>query len=142
MLKKMKVLSMMPSAQTWASSNGTKVENLRPGAFEWFRDAILATDPKSGEMGGQYRFPAGPISDIFLAKTQFDTSKITVPTLVIRAGLDLAGTTEDNKKLVERLGSKVKKYVEIPVGGHYIFFEKTNTEFYKAIKDFLEEKVN
>ena len=142
MFKKIKVLPMMPSAQTWAVSNGTKVENLRPGAFEWFREAILATDPKSGEMGGQYRFPAGPISDIFLAKTQFDASKITVPTLVIRAGLDLAGTTEDNKKLVERLGSKVKKYVEIPMGGHYIFFEKTNTEFYKAIKDFLEEKVN
>ena len=62
------------------------------------------------------------------------------PTLVIRAGNDAAGSTEDNKKLIERLGSKVKKYVEIPVGGHYIFFEKSNAEFYRAIKDFLEEK--
>jgi pimeloyl-ACP methyl ester carboxylesterase len=138
-LKKMKVLYSTPSPAGWMGY-GTKVENLHPGAWEWFRDAILATDPKAGELGGQYRFPAGPISDIYLAPIQFDASKIAAPTLVIRAGNDIAGSTEDNKKLIERLGSKVKKYIEIPVGGHYIFFEKTNAEFYKAIKDFLEEK--
>jgi len=140
MFKKSKVLSIMPSYSSWIGY-GTKQENLRPGAFEWFRDAVLASDPKSGELGGQYRIPAGPLSDIYLTTTdQFDASKITVPTLVIRAGFDSAGSTEDNKKIVERLGSTVKKYVEIPVGGHYIFFEKSNAEFYKAIKDFLEEK--
>jgi pimeloyl-ACP methyl ester carboxylesterase len=141
MLKKMKVYYSMPSPEAWIGY-GTKVENLRPGAFEWFRDAVLASDPKSGELGGKYRFPTGPISDIYLAQVQFDASKITIPTLVIRAGNDAAGSTEDNKKLVERLSSKIKKYVEIPVGGHYIFFEKSNAEFYKAIKDFLEEKGN
>ena len=140
MLKQMKVIKSMPSVAAWIGY-GTKVENLNPGAWEWFRDAILATDPKAGELGGQYRYPAGPISDIFLTTTlQFDASRITIPTLVIRAGNDAAGSTEDNKKLIERLGSKVKKYVEIPIGGHYIFFEKSNAEFYKAIKDFIEEK--
>ena len=140
-LKKMKVIKSMPSMAAWVGY-GTKAENLLPGAWEWFREAILATDPKAGELGGQYRYPAGPIADIFLTTTfQFDASRITAPTLVIRAGNDAAGSTEDNKNLIERLGSKVKKYVEIPVGGHYIFFEKSNADFYKAIREFLEEKV-
>jgi len=38
------------------------------------------------------------------------------------------------------LACKVKKAVVIPVGGHYLFFEKSNVEFFKAIKDFLEAK--
>ncbi len=140
-MKKMKAISLMPSTEGWAGS-GTKLENLRPGAFESFRESILASDPKSAELGGKYRFPTGPISDIFLADVQFDPSKITVPTLVIRSSCDSSTTTENNKKLVELLGSKVKKYVEIPEGGHYIFFEKSNTRFYKAVRDFLESKSN
>ncbi len=38
-------------------------------------------------------------------------------------------------------GINIRVITQCPFsGGHYIFFEKSNAEFYKAIKDFLEEK--
>jgi pimeloyl-ACP methyl ester carboxylesterase len=137
--ERMKVLTTMPSMEGWIGFGG-KEENFHPGALEAYRDAILASDPKSGELGGKFRFPAGPLVDIYLAEIQFDASKITVPTLVIRGANDIVGSPEDNKQLLKRLGSKVKKFVEIPEGSHYIFYEKANAEFFNAVKDFLEAK--
>jgi alpha-beta hydrolase superfamily lysophospholipase len=51
---------------------------------------------------------------------------------------DTDATREDNQKLMEALGSTAKEYVEIPGGGHFLHFEKVNTEFYQAVQDFLE----
>ena len=85
---------------------GTKKESLRPDALEWYRDAILATDSKSSELGRKYRIPASPIADVYLTVTaQFDAYKITVPTLVIRGDDDIAGTADGDKDLLERLAS-------------------------------------
>jgi alpha-beta hydrolase superfamily lysophospholipase len=41
---------------------------------------------------------------------------------------------------MDALGSKVKAYVEIPNAGHFVQFEKTNKQFYRAVQDFLEAK--
>jgi alpha-beta hydrolase superfamily lysophospholipase len=102
---------------------------------------MLDSDPNSGELGGQFRIPAGRFVDLLRAKPQFDASKITVPTLVIRGTLDTFGSTEDCKRLIDQLGSKTKKFVEIPDASHMIPYEKANAQFYKALKDFLEAKV-
>lgn len=102
---------------------------------------FLASDPKSGELGGSFRIPAGRLVDLLKGKPQFDASKITAPTLVIRGALDTFGTTEDCKLLTDQVGGQVKKFVEIPNASHMIPYEKANVQFFKAVKGFLEAKV-
>jgi pimeloyl-ACP methyl ester carboxylesterase len=120
---------------------GEKDEMIIPGAFEAVRNAYLASDPKSGELGGIMRLPAGRYVDLLRAKLQFEASKINVPTLVIRGASDNWSTQADSQLLEKELGSEVKQYVEIPNVGHLIPYEKANTQFFKAIKDFLEAKI-
>jgi pimeloyl-ACP methyl ester carboxylesterase len=119
---------------------GSKEEFLVHGAFEAFRVAALASDPKSGELGGRLRAPAGRLVDLLRANPQFDATKITVPTLVIRGALDTFATREDSQLLTKDIGSEVKQYIEIPDAGHLMQYEKVNVQFFKAVKDFLEAK--
>ena len=135
---KQKVLTTAPSLAGWVRFGGT-AENFLPGAVAAYRDAILASDPKSGELGGKFRFPAGPLVDIWSAEVQFDAARITVPTLVIRGANDIVGSAADNQRLLGQLGSEIKEFVEIPEGSHYIFFEKAGVPFYDAVLEFLEE---
>jgi pimeloyl-ACP methyl ester carboxylesterase len=135
-----KVLYSRPSSVARWVGLGTKEEFVVPGAFEVFREALLASDPKSGELGGAVRWPAGRSVDPTLSKPFFDASRIRVPTLVIRGSADTWATQENNKRLLDALGSEVKAYVEIPNAGHFLQFEKTNKQFYRAVEDFLEAK--
>jgi pimeloyl-ACP methyl ester carboxylesterase len=137
---KSKMTLNRPTLEAWYRL-GSKEEFLVPGAFESFRDAILASDPRAGELGGAVRVPGGRPVDLYRATQQFDASKITVPTLVIRGAHDTFATEQDNKLLVDQLGSKVKQYVEIPDASHWIMYEKANRQFYKAVTDFLDAKV-
>ena len=59
----------------------------------------------------------------------------------LRGAHDTFATEQDNKLLVDQLGSKVKQYVEIPDASHWIMYEKANRPFYKAVTDFLDAKV-
>ena len=120
---------------------GSNNEIIIPGAFEAFRDAMLASDPKSGELGGSVRSPAGRAVDLLRTKPEFDASKIKVPTLVIRGALDTFSTQADSQLLTNELGSEVKRYVEIPNASHFIHYEKANIQLFKAVKDFLEAKI-
>jgi pimeloyl-ACP methyl ester carboxylesterase len=129
-----------PTVEGWYQF-GSKEELLVPGAFEAFRDAMLASDPKAGELGGMSRAPAGRIVDLFRANPQFEAAKITVPTLVIRGALDTWSTREDSQLLTAELGSEVKHYVDIPNASHFVQYEKINGQFFKAVKDFLDAKV-
>jgi len=106
-----------------------------------FRDAVLASDLKAGELGGVFRAPGGRLVDLYRATPQFDASKITVPTLVIRGALDTWSTREDSQLLTSELGSAVKQYVEIPNASHFVQYEKANGQFFKAVTDFLDAKV-
>ena len=137
---KVRIIPSHPDVNGWYQF-GSKKDIIIPGAFEVFRDEILASDPKSGELGGSFRIPAGRFVDLLKGKPQFDASKITVPTLVIRGSLDTFSTAEDCKTLTNELGSVVKKFIEIPNASHNIPFEKANVEFFKTVKDFLEAKV-
>jgi pimeloyl-ACP methyl ester carboxylesterase len=135
-----KVLYSRPSSVARWAGLGTKEEFVVPGAFEAYRKAILASDPKSGDLGGAVRWPAGRSVDTDMSKPFFDASEISVPTLVIRGDTDTWATRESNRKLLDALGSEVKAYVEIPSAGHFLQFEKTNKQFYRAVQDFLEAK--
>jgi pimeloyl-ACP methyl ester carboxylesterase len=132
-----KVFHSVPSLERWAGL-GTKEEQIAPGCFEANREALLASDPKSGELGGAVRVPAGRSVDGDLTETYFDAPKISVPTLVIRGDVDTDAKREDNQQLMEALGSTVKEYEEIPNGGHLLPFENVNMEFYAALQSFLE----
>ena len=59
---------------------------------------------------------------------------------MIRGAHDTFATEQDNKLLVDQLGSKVKQYVEIPNASHFVQYEKANRQFYKAVTDFLDAK--
>ena len=132
-----KVFRSVPSLPRWAGL-GTKAELVAPGCFEAHRDALLASDPKSGELGGAIRVPAGRSIDVDLADPYFDAAKITMPTLVIRGDADTYAEREDNQQLIAALGTTEKEYVEIPGGGHFLHFENVNMQFYDAVQKFLE----
>ena len=57
-MKPQKVWLSVPTPERWAGL-GTKEEQIVPGRFEAHREALLASDPKSGELGGAVRVPAG-----------------------------------------------------------------------------------
>ncbi|MCC2652303.1 MAG: alpha/beta hydrolase [Microvirga sp.] len=134
-----KVLRSVPTPERWAGL-GTKEEFIVPGCFDANRKALLASDPKSGELGGAVRIPAGRTVDSDRAELQFDAAKITVPTLVIRGDADSDAKREDNQRLMDALGSTAKEYVEVPGGGHFLHFEKVNLKFYQSVQNFLETK--
>ena len=50
-----KVFQSVPSPERWVGL-GTKEEFIAPGCFEAHRQALLASDPKSGEFGGAVAF--------------------------------------------------------------------------------------
>ena len=93
----------VPAPERWAGL-GTKEELIAPGCFDAHRQALLASDPKSGELGGAVRIPAGRSVDEALAEPYFDAAKISVPTLVIRGDADTWATREDNQQLIDALG--------------------------------------
>jgi pimeloyl-ACP methyl ester carboxylesterase len=118
---------------------GTKAEFVDPIVFEAYRIAHLASDPKSGELGGAIRAPRGRNVDLELEEPHFDASKITVPTLVIRGEHDTFAKQEDNQALMDMLGGDQNEFVVIPDAGHFLHFERTNMQFYAALRDFLEK---
>ena len=132
-----KVFHSVPSPERWAGL-GTKEEFIAPGCFEAHRQALLASDPQSGELGGAVRVPAGRSIDVDLAAPSFDAAKVSVPVLVIRGDADTGAISEDNQQLTDALGSTVKEYVEIPDGGHFLHFENVSMQFYDAVQQFLE----
>jgi pimeloyl-ACP methyl ester carboxylesterase len=132
-----KVYHSVPAPERWAGL-GTEAALVVPGCFEAHRDALLGSDPKSGELGGAVRVPAGRSVDEALGVPHFDAAKITMPTLVIRGEADTYAEREDSRQLIDALGSSVKEYVEIPNAGHFLQFERVNLQFYDAVQKFLE----
>jgi len=128
------------SVKRWGKL-GTEEEFIVPGVFAEYSKAHLASDPMSGELGGAIRAPWGRSIDMTIQEPHFDASKITVPTLVIRGEFDSYATHDDNKALINDLGSEVKQLVEIPYAGHFLHFENTNKLLYKALQDFLESDI-
>ncbi len=135
-----KVMYSSPSSVKRWVALGTREESVVPGAFEAYRNHHLASDPRSGEFGGAVRWPAGRSVDLYLTKPFFDAAKITVPTLVIRGDSDTDATRADNQLLMNALSSAAKEYVEVPHGGHFLQFEKSNVQLYQAVQSFLEAR--
>jgi pimeloyl-ACP methyl ester carboxylesterase len=136
---KVKIWLSEVSLKGWSPFGSTEAI-IVPGALEAVRDAAAASDPKSGELGGQRRSPLGRLVDMLRAEAQFDASQITVPTLVIRGVHDTFATKKDSRLLVDELGSEIKLYVEIRDASHFLQYEKGNVQYFEALKAFLEAK--
>ena len=61
-----------------------------------------------------------------------------MPTLLIRGDADKFATRDNNRQLLSKLSSRTKELVEIPNGGHFMQFEKTQMQFFEAVKSFLD----
>jgi len=59
-----KVWHSAPALARWAGL-GTEAELIAPGCFDAHRQALLASDTKSGELGGAVRVPAGRSVDLY-----------------------------------------------------------------------------
>jgi pimeloyl-ACP methyl ester carboxylesterase len=134
-----KVGSSAPELKAWAGL-GTKAEFVVQSCFDAYSAAHLASDPKSAELGGKFRFPTGRYIDLNSPGPVFDASRITVPTLLIRGDADTFATHDANRELLGKLSSQNKKLIEIPNAGHFVQIEKARTQLFEAVKTFLDAR--
>jgi len=138
-LEKTKVLLSRQNLADWQIMGATEA-TFTLEAHEAHRDAVLASDPRSGDFGGQARFASGWVADLLRANPSFDAAKVIVPTLVVRGSLDTFATASDNQVLAKEIGAAKKKYVEIPGGSHFLQYEVPSAKFFQAVQEFFEEK--
>ena len=124
------------SIERWGDQ-GTTPDMVIPGLFEVYTTAHLASDPMSAKLGNKVRAPFGRFIGVSTQQKRVNAEKITVPTLIIRGETDTVAPLKDNQALLAALASDEKKLVTIPGAGHWNQMEKTNTQFYKEIEDFL-----
>ncbi len=55
--------------------------------------------------------------------------------------MDTFATREDNQLLTREIRTEMKQYVEIANAGHLMQYETVNVQFFKAVRDFLEAKL-
>ncbi len=104
---------------------------------EWFQQMV---DYEPGEL---VRAPNGVLIDlweIFNARPIYDAAQITVPTLVIRGSNDPTATREDGLGLYDRLGSQVKRYVEVGRGTHFVSLERAAPQLIAETQLFLDDQ--
>jgi len=99
------------------------------------RDSLAAA-------GGGNSFPApnGTLLDlfeIFNGRPLYDAALITVPTLLLRGAADPTSSRADALGLFDRLGSAVKRYVEIAHGAHFISAERNAWQVFDETALFL-----
>lgn len=108
-----------------------------------FLDAALNSDPacQSGAIPG-LRSPNGVLVDlfeIFSERPVYEAGAITLPTLVIRGSEDTDSTRTDALGLFDRLGSAVKRYVEIAAASHFVLLERNAPALHDLVANFLSE---
>ncbi|MDH4247720.1 MAG: lysophospholipase, partial [Deltaproteobacteria bacterium] len=119
---------------------GSYSKALVPGLAKQFPGARVPRVQTPGQEEQSVPIPLGWMIDAARAKVQFDASRLTVPTLVIRGSKDTFwGSSEDSRQLVQDLGSSEKKYVEIPDGSHVMHIEIHNQAFFQEVLKFLGE---
>jgi pimeloyl-ACP methyl ester carboxylesterase len=86
--------------------------------------------------------PMGFVVDIYDAwcGRYFDTSKITMPTLLIRGEWDEVLTPARScQELFEVIAAKDKRYIQFSRATHSLLFETQRLQLYETVKQFLTE---
>lgn len=87
-----------------------------------------------------FRAPNGTLVDLwscFTGAPLYDPAQIECPTLLIRGSADRTSTRSDALHLFDRLGAKVKRYVEIANGAHFVSAERNAWQVFDEVNAFL-----
>ena len=110
-------------------------------AFTAIMEEALHWDPEGAKRTPPaFRAPNGTLVDLFEAfngRPLYDPAAIKAPTLLIRGDDDATATDEDAKALFSRLGSRVKRYVVVGCGTHFLVAEKNRKRLYSEARSFL-----
>jgi alpha-beta hydrolase superfamily lysophospholipase len=92
--------------------------------------------------GGGETFPApnGTLLDlfeVFNGRPLYDAAAVMLPVLLLRGAADPTSTRADALGLFDRLGSAVKRYVEIGHGAHFISAERNAWQVFDEVASFL-----
>jgi pimeloyl-ACP methyl ester carboxylesterase/heme-degrading monooxygenase HmoA len=106
---------------------------------QWLNsDSIASADHK-----GVVRFPSGSVKDIddlIHGKAYYSPSLIKVPVLIIRGEWDKTPSNQDAETLFKQLRhTPLKRYVVIEKGTHVMHLEKSRTQLYNEVLNFLNE---
>ncbi len=119
------------------------------GSTEQFRDeavlgAIMQDEIAAGlrpgaDMPSALKVPNGALLDLFEAYSRrplYEPADIAMPTLLLRGSRDTTSTRSDALALFDRLGTRVKRYVEISHGTHFIGAERQAWQVQEAVLAF------
>lgn len=110
-------------------------------AFRALVDDSLDADPTSSDTDPpSFRAPNGTLIDLFEAfnrRPLYQPEAITIPTLLIRGAADPTSSRADAAGLFDRLGSPVKRYVEIGNGAHFVSAEVNGWQVFDEVIGFL-----
>jgi pimeloyl-ACP methyl ester carboxylesterase/heme-degrading monooxygenase HmoA len=137
--------TMTPDARVDAMLSLTpagEINRLEPEVLHEWKPQWLRSDPLAkGSMKGTVRFPAGPDQDIDEMQhgiSYYDPSRIKIATLIIRGEWDTYPSNEDAARLFSKLTNvPEKKYVVIEKGTHVMHLEKSRTQLYQEVLNFL-----
>lgn len=105
----------------------------------WYEEMLsMEPDPQAKAI----KAPNGVLVDlweVFNARPVYDASEINVPTLVIRGDNDPTSTDEDARGLYAKLSSKIKRYVIIGEGTHFLSLEKHAPQLFAETLLFISE---
>ncbi|MBZ0163582.1 MAG: alpha/beta fold hydrolase [Notoacmeibacter sp.] len=125
-------------------------EEIPEGEIEQWRDeAVFQALVKSSFADDQeahnqsphaFRAPNGTLVDLwscFNSEPVYDPSQILCPTLLIRGSADRTSTRSDALHLFDVLGTKLKRYVEIANGAHFVSAERNAWQVFNETSAFL-----
>lgn len=118
-----------------------------PEGADWRDDAVLAalvdaTLADEGAPGETFVAPNGTLVDLwecFNDRPLYEPAAIACPTLLVRGGADTTSTRSDALALLDRIGSRDKRYLEIAEGTHFLTAERSARRIFETVAAFLSE---
>lgn len=110
--------------------------------FQALVNSSLADDREAGGPNAAFRAPNGTLVDLwscFNGEPLYDPRHIECPTLLIRGSVDQTSTRSDTLRLFDGLGARVKRYVEIANGAHFVSAERNAWQVFDEVNLFLED---
>ncbi|HKY93853.1 MAG TPA: alpha/beta fold hydrolase [Kiloniellales bacterium] len=102
--------------------------------------AILADSLAAAGGGEAFPAPNGCLLDlfeVFSGRPLYEAGAIALPTLLVRGAGDTTSSRADALGLFDRLGSRVKRYLEIGHGAHFICAERNAWQVFDEVASFL-----
>lgn len=110
----------------------------------WGFQFAVSDDPEAGRRSPPaFRAPNGPLVDLwscFNGEALYEPERITCPTLLVRGSADRTSTRMDALRLFDRLGARVRRYVEIAHGAHFASAERNAWQVFNEVNAFLRER--